>query len=481
MLLQGGIVVAKQGRFAGAWPAVQENNGRISGGDPPKPGALGTAIDGHGFNRRDTARYDADRWGHLAWQVPLVTSAITFILATGFSTSNQDIRPGVQAIGLVLLALWTVMGFGLTAIGFRAVADRRSALRHATIALVLNTMLGVATAVGIVAAYAHSHERRVFPERSVADYQALAHAARINIWIDTDPACIGDADKDPDDCWALLTALHSPRLAVRGISTVFGNLSGERTHVVAEQLLRRFAASTQNAHPLPIYQGASYAGAPAWLDTPASTALARELAVEPLTILALGPLTNIATVLVDHPELAPRIERVILVGGKSPGRLLHPGTQWWFHFRDLNVSKDTRAMRTLLYSGVRLVLIPFDAAQHMTVTARDLNRVATAGAAARWLAGQSRSWLDFWQDDLHRKGFYPFDLLAAGYAIAPHSFDCSVRRARMGFSVFLEPFGMGRDLEVGADLPGPQVLYCTTIDAGLKSLLLERLMTARKA
>ena len=110
------------------------------------------------------------------------------------------------------------------------------------------------------------------------------------------------------------------------------------------------------------------------------------------------------------------------------------------------------------------------------MTPRDLNRVATAGTAARWLAEQSRPWLDFWQDDLHRKGFYPFDWLAAGYTMAPDAFNCSVRRARMGFSVFLEPFGMGRDLEVGTDLAGPQVLYCTRIDAGLKSLLLERLM-----
>ncbi|MGC1953951.1 MAG: hypothetical protein WA970_15560, partial [Gammaproteobacteria bacterium] len=83
-----------------------------------------------------------DRWGRLAWQVPLVASAITFLLATGFSISNEDIRPGVQAIGLALLALWTVMGFGLTAIGFRTVAASPPALRHATTALVLNTLAG---------------------------------------------------------------------------------------------------------------------------------------------------------------------------------------------------------------------------------------------------------------------------------------------------------------------------------------------------
>lgn len=371
--------------------------------------------------------------------------------------------------------VWALIGFALTLIGFRTGACTDVARRHAAIALVVNTLLSVATAVGIVAAYAHSHDRRAYPMHSVADFQAPAHVARMKIWIDTDPACSGDAHKDPDDCWALLAALRSPRLAIRGISTVFGNLSGERTYAVAQQVLHRFTSSERSIEPVPLYPGASRAGAPEWVDTPASSALGRALAAQPLTILALGPLTNIATVLQRHPELASRIERIILVGGKPPGRLLHPGTQWWFHFRDLNVAKDPAAMHALLDSGVPLVLIPFDAARHMTVTRNDLNRVATADAAARWLAERSRSWLDFWQDDLHRGGFYPFDLLAAGYAIFPDAFACSVRHARMGFSVFLEPFGMGRDLEVAADLAGPQVWYCMTIDAGLKSLLLERL------
>lgn len=47
-----------------------------------------------------------DRRGRLAWQVPLAAAAITFVLATGLSLSNQDIRPAVQTIGLVLMALW---------------------------------------------------------------------------------------------------------------------------------------------------------------------------------------------------------------------------------------------------------------------------------------------------------------------------------------------------------------------------------------
>ena len=56
---------------------------------------------------------------------------------------------------------------------------------------------------------------------------ARAETAARPVWIDTDPICTGTGRSDDiDDCWALLYALASPELAVRGISTVFGNAEG---------------------------------------------------------------------------------------------------------------------------------------------------------------------------------------------------------------------------------------------------------------
>lgn len=46
----------------------------------------------------------------------------------------------------------------------------------------------------------------------------------------------------------------------------------------------------------------------------------------------------------------------------------------------------------------------------------------------------------------------------------------------MGFNMFLVLFGMGRDLEVAADIDGPAVTYCVELKDGFKDLLLTRMV-----
>src|SRR5262249_50229311 len=57
--------------------------------------------------------------------------------------------------------------------------------------------------------------------------------------------------------------------------------------------------------------------------------------------------------------------------------------------------------------------------------AADLTRLETAGGAAAWVAQRARGWLKFWADVVGLDGFYPFDALAAAYAIEPNLFDCA--------------------------------------------------------
>jgi pyrimidine-specific ribonucleoside hydrolase len=195
-----------------------------------------------------------------------------------------------------------------------------------------------------------------------------------------------------------------------------------------------------------------------------------------LTLVALGPATNVATLLARHPALADRIERIVLVAGRRPGRLLHPGRHWWFHFRDFNVAQDVEAMRVVLASGVPLTLVPFEAAVGATVTGADLDRLRAGDDLARWLAGSSQRWLAFWRGPLiGRDGFHPFDALAVAYAAQPDRFDCPMVRARIGFSPFLAPFGLGRDLEAGADLAGVPARLCKRVAPTLVAWMVDRL------
>ena len=76
------------------------------------------------------------------------------------------------------------------------------------------------------------------------------------------------------------------------------------------------------------------------------------------------------------------IDRIIMVSGKRPGNLFHPGQQWWFHFRDFNIRKDTPAAKIVLDSGIPLVLTPFELATKVKITRSDLDKLGSGDKAA---------------------------------------------------------------------------------------------------
>lgn len=390
----------------------------------------------------------------------------------------MDIRSDVQSIGLAIFTGFAFLGFYYTAKAFRHFNHYRTRayLDHAIAGLVFNLFLIFIVATSVSAIYTLNHPSNT-TKHSLFEFKPPSNMSKLPVWIDTDPACGQGATDDVDDCWALMAALRSPELDHRGISTVFGNTKGETAHQIARQVIQRFGGAYQsNQPPPPIYEGSHSQGSPEWKPTQASEAIATALRQEKLTIIAQGPLTNIATVIVNHPDVVKNIERIVMVAGKRPGDLFHPGQQWWFHFRDFNVCQDTPAAKIVLYSGIPLVLTPFELATKVTITRSDLERLASGDEAAQWLRRKSQSWMSFWQNDLHRKGFHPFDALAVGYVTMPDLFKCEISPARIGFSVFLEPFGIGRDLEVAQDIKGPQVYYCSDVNQRFKDRLIERLM-----
>jgi purine nucleosidase len=112
------------------------------------------------------------------------------------------------------------------------------------------------------------------------------------IWIDSDPACGVGRRVDADDCLAILyLALHGD-IDIVGVSTVFGNASLEVTDGTARELVD--VLTRQGMAQLAVHAGASEPRGRK-LTTPATEAeraLIDALSARPLTILALGPLTN---------------------------------------------------------------------------------------------------------------------------------------------------------------------------------------------
>lgn len=250
------------------------------------------------------------------------------------------------------------------------------------------------------------------------------------IWIDADPACGEGPRIDADDCLALWYLIRQVDLTVVGISTVFGNAPLQTTDAIARELM---ASLKPGDGVVPVYRGAAAPLPKADGATEAERALHAALASGELTIVALGPLTNIAAALRARPDLHDNVQKIVAVMGRRPGHIFHPsegagGGSLFGHgpvFRDFNVVQDLESARVIIDMDIPLVLVPYEAARDLEIDEEALDRIAVSGADGRWVAERARPWLTYWQTDIGRSGFYPFDFMAAMFVAEPKRFACA--------------------------------------------------------
>jgi inosine-uridine nucleoside N-ribohydrolase len=214
-------------------------------------------------------------------------------------------------------------------------------------------------------------------------------AGELSVWIDTDPACAIGSTHDVDDCWAIIAALRAGHLHVVGLGTVFGNTDVTKATATAQTLLN-MAAIYESGRPAPaVTQGASQPIRRQREIPAAVNDLARLLKAQRLTILTLGPLTNMAILVREHPDLISHIEAIVAVGGQQPDQVFRVGHTPIMHLHDLNIRKDPEAFEIVLRSEIPMYLIPFEVAQHVIVTQADLHTLEQRGGLDAWLASRS--------------------------------------------------------------------------------------------
>jgi len=297
----------------------------------------------------------------------------------------------------------------------------------------------------------------------------LACGARAaTVWIDTDVS-IGSPFREVDDAYALVLALHSPEIRIAGLSTTYGNAPLGHTTRAARDLVSRFGfgAGLSGADVYPGAGSASELGR----RTAASDALAALLAKRKITYIALGPLTNLATLLRLHPERANRIERVIIVGGQSPETTLAFGPNRSFHIHDANVFKDPAAAQAVLRSPLPLTLVPIATASSLQLDGTDLRKLERSGGAGEYLSRHSKIWLWFWTNIVKTKGGPIFDALGVAPTIKPELLAIVKRHAVMD--------GTGNLLVMPRLTNGARsVRFCTGFAAETKPFILRRLQAA---
>ncbi|MEY2549186.1 MAG: hypothetical protein QOD64_1768 [Verrucomicrobiota bacterium] len=285
------------------------------------------------------------------------------------------------------------------------------------------------------------------------------------VWIDTDVS-IGSPIREVDDAYALVLAFHSPELRIAGISASYGNAGLARTTRVAREMTERFGPNGVHI----------FAGAKSPEDrgrrTEASDALAKALRKGPVTYLALGPLTDLASFAELHPDLTSRIRRVFVVGGQPEGTSLRLGPNKTFAIHDANIFKDPRSAALVLHSQLPITLVPPAIAAELTITEKELADFESRGGAAEYLARRSKVWLWFWTHVVRNNGGPIFDALAAAAAAKPELIATETRYAKMDEAGNLI---VTNRLTSGAR----RVRYCGRCDLGTKRFVLQRLLTRR--
>ena len=304
----------------------------------------------------------------------------------------------------------------------------------------------------------------------------------MDVWIDTDPS-IGVPFHEADDGFALVQAFHSPELRICGLSTTYGNAGLATTTRIAREMAGRFGgpAGLSDSH---VHRGAASAR-DLGKSTPATDALHSALKAGPLTYIAIAPLTNLATLLTLHPEAAQRIERVIFVGGRTPGVRFRAGRWNPYEFTDGNFHKDNAAAAVLLASSrLPLTLVSVELALQMLLTPRELTRIGReGGAAGDYLATKGRWWMRLWRACFAVGGGVIFDCFAILAATHPHLLACEERQAEIYPDAKSAPATKPRQIHLLAGLEGRSsaartVTFCSAPLPAAREVIVQRLLGA---
>ncbi len=250
-----------------------------------------------------------------------------------------------------------------------------------------------------------------------------------------------DTDCGVDDAIAIMIALASPELEVVGISTVSGNVSLD--HVV-DNVLRLL--SFLGRPDVPVFRGASQALVEKWhraegvhganglgdVELPVPTAAEaperapagiRRLAAENpgLTLLTLGPLTNIAIAVNLYPELTKLIGGIVSMGGA-----IHAGNIT--RFAEFNYFADPEAAQFVIDSGIPLAVVTWDATLTVVYQKEELVSLGFPSSASGRLALElQRLPFEYREKVYGMRGTVLPDPLAAGYLVDPGIADRAVQ------------------------------------------------------
>jgi inosine-uridine nucleoside N-ribohydrolase len=252
-----------------------------------------------------------------------------------------------------------------------------------------------------------------------------AQAASKKIIFDTDPGS--------DDAMALMLALNSPELDVRAITVVPGNVTAE---MGLENALRM--VSLANRCDIPVAGGAKHPlfqkliTAEFWhgkngianMEIPSSkckvdSRFGPDLIIElihaaphEITLVPVGPLTNIALAVLKDPSIVPLVKEVVLMGGSIGGGNVNAAAE-------ANIYNDPEAAQIVFQAGWPLTMVGLDVGDKTLLGRKHLDELGrTHGPINDFIHGVAKYQVDL-SATFGSPGTPMYDPLAVGVAIDP--------------------------------------------------------------
>jgi inosine-uridine nucleoside N-ribohydrolase len=215
----------------------------------------------------------------------------------------------------------------------------------------------------------------------------------------TTPVLI-DCDPGHDDAMALLLALASPELELLGVTTVHGNQTLAKTTANALRVLEfagrgdvpvaagadrpllrepKVAASVHGETGLDGPDLPAPAGSPSSVHAIDFLADRLHSAGRPVTLIPTGPLTNVALLLVRHPDVVDDIERIVLMGGAIAEGNSTPAAEF-------NIWVDPEAAARVFASGLDVTMVGLDVTHRALMTEAHAERLRAAGRVGAMVA-----------------------------------------------------------------------------------------------
>jgi inosine-uridine nucleoside N-ribohydrolase len=293
-----------------------------------------------------------------------------------------------------------------------------------------------------------------------------------------------DCDPGLDDAIAIMVALGSPEVDVMAVTTVAGNAPLHHTTANAIRILDhleradipvaagadrplvRKPYATRDVHGEtglggpdlpPPSRGPIEAHA---IDTIAEVAASSS---RPVTLVATGPLTNVALLAARHPAAVAALERVVFMGGAIGLGAMTPAAEF-------NVWADPEAAQRVLTSGLDVTMVGLDVTQRALFTPEENDRLRERGRAGRLTA----ELVDFYRrSNPGRPGVPIHDAVAVAQVVRP----ALLALAECHVVVDCGPVSRGRTL---VDLRGvtgrdPNAHVATDIDPSFTEFMADRI------